>query len=182
MQRTLGVGVIRMEALDHPHHWEGETFGKRKVVTLRNRVAERSIERLACERGDENGFAEASGADRRLAGGKKGATDAATRPIGMNEEGADPSRVVGWVESDVLCVSCAIAAEDSAATTPTATTDDVAGVLDDKVSAVADQLAVHAKDGAKCCLHLCGRIERCLQKPHGKRNENLQSRDVILSR
>jgi hypothetical protein len=100
----------------------------------------------------------------------------------MNEESADTSRVAGWVESGVCGGSCAVAAENCAATTPAATTDDVAGVLDDEVSAVADKLAVHAEDGAKCCLHLRGRIRRSLQNTHGKRNENLQSLDVILSR
>ncbi len=171
-----------MEAFSHPHHGEREAVGKRNLVTLGNGVTERRIKRLACERGDKNGIAEAGGADSRFAGGKNAATNAATRPIGVNEEGADASRIVCWVESGVGCEPCAFAAEDCAATTPAATTNDVAGVLDDEVSAIGDQLAVHAEDGAKCCIHLRGRIERSLQSTYGKRNENLQNLDVALSR
>jgi hypothetical protein len=90
--------------------------------------------------------------------------------------------VVGWIELGVLCEACAVAAEECAPATPAAATNDVTGMLDDEVSAVADKLAIHAEDGCKRRLHLRGRIERCLQRPHGKRNENLQSLDVILSR
>ncbi len=178
----VGVAVIRIEALDHPHHGKRETAGKQNLVPLRNGVTECSIKRLACERGDKNCMSETSGAEGRLASGKNGSTDAATCPIGMNEEGADASRVVRWVKGGVRRESCAVAAEHGATTTPAAAADEVAAMLDDEVSAVADKLTVHAEDGTQCCLHLCGRVERSLQTTHGERNERLQSLDVILSR
>jgi hypothetical protein len=77
---------IRIDALEHPHCGDRETAGKWMLVTLRHGVAERGVKRLACKRGDENRVAGASGADSRLAGGKNGATNATSRPIGMNEE------------------------------------------------------------------------------------------------
>ena len=74
----------------------------------------------------------------------------------MNEESADASWVVCRVERVVLADSAAVAAKDCATTTPTAATDDMTGMLDGKVSAVADKLAVNAEDWAECSLHLRG--------------------------
>ena len=51
----------------------------------------------------KNRIPEASGAYSGLAGAEDGTTNAATRPIGINEEGSDASRVVGWIESGVFC-------------------------------------------------------------------------------
>src|SRR2546427_4622494 len=103
---------IRIEALDHPHRGERETVGKLYLVTLRHGVAERSVKRLACEGGDKNRIPEARGAYSGLAGAEDGTTNAATRPIGMNEEGSDASRIVGWVESGIFSGACAVATED----------------------------------------------------------------------
>ena len=100
----------------------------------------------------------------------------------MNEEGADASGVMGWIERRVLCGPSAVAAADCTTATPAAAADDLAGVFDDEVGAIADQLAIHVERSAKCCLHLRGRIVRCLQSAHGNWNENLQYRDVVLSR
>ena len=100
----------------------------------------------------------------------------------MNEESADSSWVMERVERRILSGSRAVAAENGATPAPAAAADNMAGVLDDEVSAIADELAVHAEDWAKGGLDLCGRIERRLQNTCGKRDENLQSLDVILSR
>ena len=109
-------------------------------------------------------------------------TNAATCPSRVNEESADPSRVVNGVECRILSGSRAIAAENGATPTPAAAADNMAGVFDDEVSAVADELAVHAEDRAQRGLDLRGRIGGRLQNTCGKRDENLQSLDVILSR
>jgi len=67
---------------------------------------------------------------------------------------------VGWVKQPDLGTgsmhSVAVAAKDCTTTTPIAVSDDMAGILDGEVSAVAEKLAVNAEDWAECSVHLRG--------------------------
>ena len=64
IRERLRVFIMRMEALGHPHHGKREIAGERSLVTIERGVTARSVKRLARERGDENGVAEASSAER----------------------------------------------------------------------------------------------------------------------
>src|SRR5438552_3156333 len=55
-------------------------------------------------------------------------------------------------------------------------------MLYDKISAIANELAINAENRSQCRFHLCGRIVSSLKSPHGNWNECLQGRNIALAR
>src|SRR6185295_14848038 len=100
----------------------------------------------------------------------------------MNEERANAGRILGGVEQGVLRESGPVAAEHGPTPAPASATHDLPCVLDDEISAVADKLAVHAKNRPQRRLHLRDGIVWSLQDSHRKRDKYFQSRHVLLPR
>ena len=109
-------------------------------------------------------------------------SDAAARPIRVNKKCTDPSRVAVRIERDVLRCPDRVAAKKFFVFAPAAAADDRAVGFDDKISAVADQLSIHAEDGTERRFHLRSGVIARLQRAHRNRDERFQRGNVFVAR
>ena len=88
----------------------------------------------------------------------------------MNEKCTDTGWVGRWIELSIVAAGVMIAAEKCFAFAPTAAADDLISALNDKVSSVADQLSIYAKDRTERGFNLRARIMARLQSANRKPN------------
>lgn len=176
-----GVESSDVQALAHPHDRQIQSAWQLNFETLDNDIIAGSVKRLTRERGDQFGTVKPGCTNRGFTGEQNVTADATTGKRWMNKEGADAGRIMPWSEQRTFIVPSPVATEHRRALAPTAATHDLAGLLGDKVGAIANELAINAENRTQCRLHLQRRIVRRLQSANGKRNEDLQHRDVSNS-
>src|SRR5262249_18950789 len=106
------------------------------------------------------------------------AGDAAPRPIRMNEEGTDAGGVKFWIKPGVVLSRDVVAAEQSLALAPAATSGHLGVALGDEVSTVVDELAIDAEAVAEGGFNL-GRRIALSESAGGGGDQPIEGRDVV---
>jgi len=143
-------------------------------------VAAAAIEGHAGEGGSHFRAGETLGASGLLAELEDASGDAAARPRGMDEEGANFGGVGLGVEERVVAAGAAIAAVGGFAAGPAAAGCEAggAGGLNDEIGLVVDELGVEAEPGAEGLLDLGGRVGRGAKRADGGFDERRDAGNV----
>jgi predicted tellurium resistance membrane protein TerC len=100
----------------------------------------------------------------------------------MNKESADPCRVVSWIQFQIFALAFTVSAIDRAPFAPSAASYNGAVFLDYEVSAVTNQLAVHAENRAEGDAQLRRRIAARKRLAHRQFNQRFQRWNIVLLR
>ena len=112
-------------------------------------ITRRDVKSFAGERGGDFGASETFGEQSLFAGVKDRATDAAARPIGMNEERANAGRVAQWIDVRIGFVAAGAGTALGFALAPAAARDDFSrSGFGDEVGLVFDELTIDAENGS----------------------------------
>ncbi len=182
-----GTGAVlsRMEMAStrlpfpHPDDGEGRAVVQRDFEAFEDLVTTSEIKWNAGEGSSHFEAGEASGAGGGFAGFENCGADAASRPIGMDEKGADFCGIAGWIEKIVFADGRVVAAEEGFAMAPAATAYDDPGAgcfcFGDKIGAVGDELRVETENCAECAVDLFECVVVFLQAADGGFDERVES-------
>src|SRR5688500_5774766 len=147
-----------LQRLSHRHQLKPHALFYLVPDALARLVAARGVEPHAGERRHQLDRAEAVLARLALARLEDGRADAAPRPGGVDEEGANLRRLRRRVELPRIASGVTVAAEERPPPAPAAAPDRLAPRLGDVISPVEDQLGVHAEDRRDGRLDLLVRV------------------------
>src|SRR5260370_25074134 len=119
MLRAHGSG-IGSRFLAHVHNGQGSAVGQRDADVFHRLISLDTEQRRASERRAHFKAREASTFRGILAGGEEEAADAASRPVRMNEEGANLCGIAARVEQIIVAVGPLVGAVQSLAFAPAA--------------------------------------------------------------
>ena len=140
---------------------------------------ELSIEPVPRQRRKELGGSKAVRPRLSLAPLEDGPTDPLPRPVGVDEESADPGGVPRRVEQLRSPPGLRVAPEERRVAAPAAAPDDSAVGLRHEIRAVGDELAVHPEGAAERGLDLVGGVVAPREPAGGVRNQLLQNGPVV---
>src|SRR5437763_2036790 len=138
--------------LAHVYHRQGRAIRKRHFNTLGFDVSSRAIHRYTRKRGAHFEAPESSGLRSALTNFENSASDSAPSPFRMDEERANLGCILARIKKRILPSRTMIAAKQSLAFAPSATTDQRGLVTQyrfgHEVRSIRNKLSIHAHQRA----------------------------------